>query len=329
MIPSPLHFSFIPAGGIETASSRIRVYTLYNALVQQGVQGKIGYSLKANVLFFQKKVTMKNLLQARLAKARGCVIMYDVDDFGRSLWYWVSKKHFREMLSVADIVTVCSAGQLDLLISEYKISGKAAAIPNAIDYFPPAPVRLAQRKREKLRIVWFGNGDNFCLFERYLNALRAIRHSEIVAIVNEAAIPEFSRRYSFVHFLPWRMHDFVSNLQSCDLACLMHDGTVYDKAKGNNRMISSITWGVPAVVSRTPEYERTAKESGIEYALFSNEEELYAVIERLRSPASREQYLEAAQSVIWSRYAADIIARQYLDLVDQFISERRNRLSRR
>ena len=114
--------------------------------------------------------------------------------------------------------------------------------------------------------------------------------------------------------MPWSLSDFIPVLQDCDLACLMHDGKVHDIAKGNNKMISAITWGVPAVVSRTPEYQRTAQEDGIEYAIFSDEKELPVVIERLRSPAARERYIQAAQPAIWSRYSPDVIASQYIDL---------------
>lgn len=317
-----LNFSFFPAGGIETASSRIRVYTLAKALARCGVQSQMGFSLKANVLFFQKKLTAKSLLLARMAKASGRVTIYDVDDFGDALWYWVSRNHFRKMLRIADMVTVCSEMQMALLTSAFDIGKKGAVIPNAVDYCPTAPAKPSPCKRDKLQIVWFGNSPNFGLLEKYLNVLHKIPDSDITAIVDEWAIPDLSRKYAFVKFLPWRLRDFVSVLQSCDLACLMHDGTMYDQAKGNNRMISAITWGIPAVVSRTPEYERTAKESGIEYALFSSEADLPAVIERLRSPQSREQYLQTAQPAVWSRYAPDVIAQQYLDLVTRLISER-------
>ena len=314
MKPSSLHFSLFPAGDVQTASSRIRIYTLRGALEKRGIRVTMGYSLKANVLFIQKKVTLKNIWQARLAKAMGCVIIYDVDDLGEALWYWVSKRNFQEMLSIAHVVTVCSFKQLEFLLSEYKIEGKGAVIANAIDYFPLAPVKLKQRERDRLRIVWFGNKRNFSLLEKYLNVLLQIPHSEIYAIVREKDIPKLSGQHPSVHFLPWRLDNFVSVLQNCDLACLMHDGNVYDMAKGNNKMISAITWGVPAVVSRTPEYERTAREAGIEYAVFSDEVDLPAVIERLSTPAARERYLHTAQPAIWSRYSPDVITSQYIDL---------------
>jgi|GEM_PF-5972885 hypothetical protein len=44
-----LHFSLFPAGGLETANSRIRIYTFQNALAKCGIQTTLGFSLRANV----------------------------------------------------------------------------------------------------------------------------------------------------------------------------------------------------------------------------------------------------------------------------------------
>jgi glycosyltransferase involved in cell wall biosynthesis len=310
---SRLHFSLFPAGGVEVASSRIRIYEFQSALARRGIQTTFGYSLKANVLFFQKRVTRENLWQARVARAMGCVVIYDVDDLGEALWYHVPKPYFQEMLRIAHVVTACSVSQLEFLMSEYKV-GNGAVVLNSIDYFPLEPVKLVHKERDKLRIVWFGSASNMGLLEKYLNVLLQIPNSEVFAIVGEWDIPEFSKKHPSVHFLPWTLCGIVSLLQSCDLACLMHDGKAEDHAKGNNKMITAITWGVPAVVSRTPEYERTAREAGIEYAVFSDEIELSGVIERLRSSEARERYLQTAQPAIWSRYSPDVIAQQYIDL---------------
>lgn len=320
----PLHFSFFPAGRMDTASSRIRVYSFQKILDKRGIPSTCGYSPKASVFFFQKKVSAKNIWLARLARAMGNIIIYDVDDSGQDLWAWVPKSNFLKMAGIAHAVTVCSREQLKILKSEIHIGEKGFIIPNAIDYFPEAPVKLKQIKREKLQIVWFGNRRNFThLFEKYVNALLKIPDAEIYAILANKDIPKLSSRHPRVNFLPWNLDSFTSVLQQFDIACLMHDGDIYDMAKGNNKMIAAITWGVPAVVSRTPEYERTAKEAGIEDALFSNEKELAFAIERLREPAAREKYLEKAQGPIWKLYSPEVIAGQFLDLVKKIRLEKK------
>jgi len=325
----PLHFSFFPAGRMDTASSRIRVYTFQKILAKHGIPSVLGYSLKANVFFFQKKVSLQNIWLARMAKAMGKIVIYDVDDSGEDLWAWVPKKNFQQMAGIADAVTVCSESQLKILTQEGQIEKKGVIIPNAVDYFPEAPVKRKQIKHEKFKLVWFGNGRNFGLFEKYLKALHQIPDAEIYVVVSNRFIQDFSARNPLVKFLPWNVDNFISVLQQFDIACLMHDGDIYDMAKGNNKMISAITWGVPAVVSRTPEYERTAKEAGIEDALFSNDKELAEAIERLREPAAREKYLEKAQGPVWKLYAPEVIAGQFVDLVKKIRLEKKAKQSRR
>lgn len=308
---------------MDTASSRIRVYSFQKILAKRGIPSTCGYSPKAGVFFFQKKVSAKNIWLARLARATGKIIIYDVDDSGQDLWAWVPKSNFLKMAGIAHAVTVCSSEQLKILKSEIHIGEKGFIIPNAIDYFPEAPVKLKQIKREKLQIVWFGNRRNFThLFEKYVNVLLKIPDAEIYAILANKDIPKLSSLHPRVNFLPWNLDSFTSVLQQFDIACLMHDGDIYDMAKGNNKMIAAITWGVPAVVSRTPEYERTAKEAGIEDALFSNEKELAFAIERLREPAAREKYLEKAQGPVWKLYSPEVIAGQFLDLVKKIRREK-------
>lgn len=311
-----LRFSFIPAAGIETASSRIRVFTLQRALEKLNIQATLGFRLNTDILFFQKKVTRRRIWQARIAKALGRIVIYDVDDLGDALWYWVSEKNLRKMLRIADAVTTCSVNQLNFLVSKYEIR-KGFVISNSIDYFPTAPMKIKPSERARLRVVWYGNSSNFSLFEKYMDALLTVPNLDVFAIVNEADLLRFRNKQPVIHYLPWSVDNFISTLQQCDLAVLMHDGKPEDYAKGNNKMITAITWGVPAVVSRTPEYERTAREAGIEYALFSDRDELGRAIERLRSSEARAKYLDAAQPEIWNRYSPDAIASQVLLLAQE------------
>jgi hypothetical protein len=250
MIQHKLHFSLFPAGGVEVGSSRIRVYEFQSSLSKKGIETTFGYSLKANVLFFQKKITHENLLQVRIAKAMGCLVIYDVDDLGEALWYWVPKENFLKMLKLADVVTTCSNSQLNYLKSKFAIQN-GYVIPNSIDYFPSKYAEMKEKGHSGLKIIWFGNSCNFILMEKYLGVLVQIPGVDICAVVCNEYIETLRAKHPQINFMGWSICDFVSVLQSCDLACLMHDGTVEDVAKGNNRMITAISWGVPAVVSRS------------------------------------------------------------------------------
>lgn len=98
----------------------------------------------------------------------------------------------------------------------------------------------------------------------------------------------------------------------------MHDGSELDRGKSNNKMITSIAWGVPAVVSRTSEYERTARELGVADTVFEDQADLYAIIERLRSADARNAYLAAAQPEVWKQYAPRVIAQNFLEIIARY-----------
>ena len=311
-----MKFSFIPAGDEDTGSSRIRVYTLHLALMKDGKESCIGFSPDADVVIVQKKVTEEILSCIEKAKKEGKLIMYDFDDAGSALDYWVSEKLFREMIRLADVVTTDTPGHRDY------IKGCAhnliKIIPCSIDYYPVSPVRLSLKNEKKLRVLWFGSMSNIALFEKYATVLTSIPDVEVVVAsrYSESGFTYFSETYPKVIFESWSLANFVSILQSCHLTCLMHDGSNIDREKNNNRMITSITWGVPAVVSRTPDYERTAIESGIEYAIFGNEADLKNIIERLRLPVTRDAYLDTSQYLIWNSYSPEMIKQKFLKIVE-------------
>jgi hypothetical protein len=95
----------------------------------------------------------------------------------------------------------------------------------------------------------------------------------------------------------------------------MHDGSAHDLAKSNNRMICSITWGVPAIVSDTPEYRRTAEAAGVPEAIIKDEGAIAGVVDGLRTAAARARHLDRAQPVIWRDYGPETIAKRFLALV--------------
>ncbi|MBK7955624.1 MAG: glycosyltransferase [Candidatus Accumulibacter sp.] len=241
------------------------------------------------------------------------MIIYDVDDLGDALWHWVAPRHFRAMLRIADTVTTCSLPLLQHLAKNYPTI-TVANIPNAIDYFPSGPARRPLPSNTQLRLVWFGNSSNFWMIEKYIPALLAIPESELWIISNLDELGGRTKTHPGVRFLAWSLGDFVSMLQQCDVAVLTHDGNKEALTKGNNRMTTAITWGLPVVASRTPEYERTADESGTSRWLFSNPRELVEAIEHLRNEKVRTDYLDVAQPAIWRRYAPPVIATSLANL---------------
>lgn len=308
-----MKISFMPLADENAPSSRIRVFTLHRALVQSGISSFVGYNPVANVIFIQKRVDKKIFRLALKAKNEGKYIIYDVDDFGDALDYCCSPRYFRKIINLAHVITTDTHEHLVYIVDNFK-KNNVAILPDSVDYFPENYVKLIPTDDDQLRVLWFGSIRNITLFEKYASELSII--PKVRVVVATAVNKELSGKYPQIEFVPWSLTGFIETLQGCHLTCLMHDGSEIDKAKSNNKMITSIAWGVPAIVSNTPDYERTARESGIEYAVFSNVEDLRLVIERLRSSRQRIEYLESAQIKVWGKYSPDAIKNIFLDLID-------------
>ena len=308
------HFSLLPADTEDTASSRIRVYTLSRSLKALGLSVSLEYSMEADVLLVQIRLTDLRLDKVRDAKARGCTVIYDVDDLDSALWYFTPQSLFYQMLELADVVTTDTEPRRQSLIADYGAS-RVEVMPDAIDYYPSGPVKLLQAEGRPLRVLWFGGLMSMEHFERYIGVLSDMRDVQVVAIVSAGGIRTFREYYPEVEFIPWSRHTFVAALQTCHVSCLVHGSSKADLTKSNNKLITSINWGLPAVISHTPEYARTAREAGVAHAIFDDADGLVRSVEALRSPEARSVYLEKAQPYVWQHYAPAVVAERFLDIV--------------
>ena len=311
-----MKIGFFPAGDISIASSRIRVYSLFPKLKELGINYSVKPSLSElptlDVIFVQKRITPKILKYVRLAKLLRKTVIYDVDDFGDALWkYWTSQEEFSNILRLADAITVGSESQKKIIERNYP-GYKFMVFPCMVDYFPKEPVKIKSTNSKDFTIMWFGVIDNLSMFKRFIPALCQIPEIKIVIVTkcnsNIGMFPE----NPLIECISWNLDTFTQVLQKVDLCVLTHNGNAFDKAKTNNKMITSITWGVPAIVSDTPEYATTAIKAGVEYAIFSSVDDLVHLVKILKSPDERKKYLEQAQPAIWSEYSPEVITDKFL-----------------
>lgn len=322
MTPAPprapvRRLSFLPAGGDRVASSRIRVYGLQGALAAMQVESRIGYWPDAEALVVQKRVTGEVLAAVRDFKGRGGLVLYDCDDLGKPLDYWAPPEALKEMLALADVVTTNTGPFRDALLQHPGVP-LVEIVPDVIDYGLQAPVRNDALAASPLRILWFGNHTNLHLLGRYARALEMVPDCTVVICTSKDVDLSPFGRGPFA-FFQWDLAGFPDLLRSCHLSFLPHDGGAADRAKSNNRMITSIGWGVPAVVSRTPEYEKLAHLAGLPESIFGSPEEVAGAIEFLRPQAARSRYLDLAQPAVWGRHAPDVVARRFCDVVARHI----------
>ena len=305
----------IPAGDDSVASARIRAHSLLRCLPLNGAEVAKNWR-QADVLFVQKRITWRILWRMRLMRWAGRLVIYDIDDSGPALSFWAPGVLFSQALACANLVTTDTEGRMERIRSA-GCTTPIAVLPDAIDYYPEGPVRCREPISSRLRVLWFGSFSNISLFERYVGTLIAMPGVQVVVITNPDSGAELHRRYPDIEICSWSQSSFVADLQGCHLSCLMHDGSADDRVKSNNRMITSVTWGVPSLVSDTPEYRRTAEDCGVPEAVFADPDGLRRAVETHRTTLSRIAYLDRAQRIVWKNFAPGAVTSSFLGLVTQ------------
>ena len=311
-----MRLAFIPASSEQAASSRIRVYSLLEPLARLGVRARIGWSAEADAVLVQKRLDATVLEAARQAKRRGALVVYDCDDLGFHLNTWANDHLVHQMMSLADVVTTNTAGFRDGIINRYD-PRCVEILRDTIDYWLASPVTTRPQEASPLRLLWFGNPENLTLVEPFVGLVSRIRNCQFV-VCTALDSPEVSRlrgQFPGIRFREWSLAEFPALLRACHLTLLTHEGDEPSRAKSNNRMIASIAWGVPAIVSRTPEYERTAAAAGVLDAVYDSPAGLVSAVEAHRSAGVRGRYLASAQEVVWRDHAPDVIARRLVEIL--------------
>lgn len=311
---------FSLAGDENTASTRIRFFSMLPWLKKMNIKWSTELSIKqllnSDLFFVQKRLNGNILKIAGLAKLLGIPIVYDVDDFGQALDYFASQNHLQIMFELADLITVGSDAQKAIVEREYR-KNNTQVFPPLIDYYPQAPLRSPDIEDEPLRILWFGLASNFAPLAQLIEKVSMRPLVELVVITEAEAIPNLRQQFPNIHFHTWSLETFIPTLRTCHLSVLSHDGGKYVQAKTNNKMITSINWGVPALVSDTPDYRMTVNKLGIRDCVFTNLEVFLRLIDLYRSRQARETYLENAQSIIWQLYSPELITQFFLDFCSE------------
>jgi len=309
-----MEIAFLPAGDITTASTRIRVLSLMPELTRRGVATRLGYSDNADVLVVQKRLSDEIIASASECRKRGRVVVYDCDDWEDALHYSASDAHVRQIVSLANVVTTNTEALAEAIVQKWKPEA-VAIVPDCVDYFLPDKISTTVRINDKLKILWFGNRGNLQLIARYHEAVRALPMCSLTICTDQAAEKEVATLVGF-SFLPWNVLTFPQILRQFDLTFLPHDGSFADRIKSNNRMITSIAWGVPALATRTPEYHKLAARLGLEGCLVDGPDSFSSVVARWTSQSSRERYLAMAQSEVILLHSPSKVVLEFLSVLE-------------
>ncbi len=270
------------------ASSRLRVWSIHYELLRRGYDSSIGFDKAADILVVQKHQSFDDNIMCYGGK-----IIYDGDD--REVWGAIPR-----IIDFVDAVTTDTEGHRQEILeglTEDKHS-MVHVLPDTIDYFPHRPLQPSDGG-----VCWFGFYGNLPAAEPYLKELSKVTSVRLITNGVER---------DWAETVGWDLRSFVGTLRASKISLLSH--SVGDENKSNNKMITSITYGLPCIVSDTPEYSRLANEAGVEWSIATEPSQALEVYERLKRFDAREEYLSKVQPIVWDKYNIKVATDRFLDL---------------
>lgn len=245
--------AFISQGPITWASSRFRAAWVAEAApdVFRWYRGDDDLALAGyQCLVFQKRYSDKDIALARAAKDRGVKIVFDMTD---PLW-WFDPKPVYAMMSIADAITVSSAGMLQAV----KDSGLCDVVRHIDDRMNPAyhPTTVQHGERDVPTLAWFGQAGNRVGLIGALPILAYVANLGNVfklRIIDESPTSHLDLDGPFeIEYVPWALETFHAQLTACDIAVLPPYPGPWGALKSENRAASAMWAGLPVIDGYNP-----------------------------------------------------------------------------
>lgn len=227
---------FLPWGGLDIASSRLRVHKVV-PYMEDAVIGTPDSYKPGDVLIIQKALRKDEMEKAQ---KQGAKVIYDIDD------NYMDKRDFVEMCENADLVTVGSS-------YFHRYFPDAPVIDDSLDWDGMKKEDYTQKKL----VGWHGYGNL-----NYIQAVAPVfevKGWRIRAVVGTL----YMGHYSQYDVKEWNLNTIDKNLSECDMVAIYLPEDDFSQAKGMNKLIKSWAIGLPCYFSYMPEYDRVVKESGM------------------------------------------------------------------
>ncbi|MEA2312982.1 MAG: hypothetical protein QOE28_2950, partial [Solirubrobacteraceae bacterium] len=261
-------------------------------LVRQGHRATVNADRVAAVEVLQK---VRNGSRLAAAEEHNSVVVYDFDDH-----YLLEEAGTRnDLLRVFARADAVSAGSPALVEAAAEHHDRVWLFENPLD------VARGARPRDRGapwagRLVWFGNRGG-------LPVLRGLDTPRPVTTVTAGGDVE------------WRLETVDGVLAGCDLALIPVAPGEWAAAKNANRLLKCAALGLPALVSRTPEHERTAALLGLpDWVLIGAGGSWEAAIARAAEEHGvlRDAFA-AAREVALERYGIEAVAARWAEAVER------------
>ena len=122
------------------------------------------------------------------------------------------------------------------------------------------------------------------------------------------------------YVVDWCYDSFVSTLRTASFSVITVDPAQTHKSE--NRLVSSVMNGVPALVSGHAPGAISLNNNGMDFAVFDNMEEFSFAITKIQMKEIRVDYLERMQKYFEREVGERAIAIQYLKVIDEVFALR-------
>ena len=329
----PLHLAFLPAGTFDTASSRLRCFGLARELGRLGYKTQIGCQSgdRVDVLFIQKRIDERILALARAVKVAGGRVVYDIDDYGDALaWMNVSPETRATFVSLCDVLCVDTQMRLEVFAKDPIYAGipQKWVVPDPVDYVGQAGADIAVKPanrtlKQGLVACWYGYAPNVIPAAPFLEtASKTPGVARVHIISNHESLGKLKIMFPDYHIETWALNTFAGRLRDADFCLLIHDSSLEGVQKSNNKMLASLALGVVPFVSRTPAYESTARDMGLEALIIDQAEDLPARLTDANLAAARAAITTNLCQDTLKRFLPDTVARDFSDRLQVWLGPR-------
>lgn len=305
-------YFWLTAGDENLASSRLRCFYLHREFLKLGIFSSCNVFKFVSVYVIQKRLDLKALIIAFLAKLFNAKLILDIDDVKLNDKDW--EKRIQLFGNLVDAITTATEQQLNI-IQKTLLPNQLNKITfyyfeNPIDYENNANTNIPNFKSSDLTIGWFGNAGNFNLYNEF-NKLHELGYNLLIIADNN---PFKNSKLESLKFIKWDREKFNSQLiNNIDICVLSHFGDELSESKSANKLIASIAIGVPVIASYTPAYSKIAKSFGIEDYLYADIDDLIIKVKKLTILNNRINYLSIRNTKILNEYNTHNIALSFND----------------
>ena len=300
-------YCWLPVGGKDNASSRLRCFNLHEYFIENGINSKIGYNKSSNMSIIQKRLDCKALLFSYLSWKNGSRVILDIDDLNPGSIDWVIR--IKLFANIVDGITAATDGQLKIIKDQLSIKQRSRisffSFENPIDY-SAGIVKYTNSKKVNNKIntvCWFGNSGTFNVYIEVEIVLKTGCRFLIISDKNPM------ENNADVDFIAWNRLNFpIEFAKKVDICILSHYGSGVSMAKSANKMVASIALEVPVIASKTPAYSGVAQLCGASGFLYNDTQDFQLILKRLMDSSERERYIDIAKPRIIDKFSISSVS---------------------